>query len=434
MSERPDLVVLGGGSGGLAAAKRAADLGARVVVVEPRDLGGTCVNRGCVLKKLMWQTARHWAKRQGLAAATDSDVGMLDFSALAAQIGDHITSLRDEFETDLEDRGITLIRDAGRIDDEGRVQVGDTCLAADRVLIATGPKPVVPDIPGAAHMVTSDDVFGWQDLPRSLVILGGGYIGAELASIFSVFGVDVTIVQAGPRLLEGFDAEAVARVTETMAERGVKMVFDTEPTEILNADVRLRVALPGQAPLTADRVICAIGRAPNVGALGLDAETFERAESGALCVDEDFQTSRAGLYAIGDVADRLPLTPVATRDGETFADRAFGAGAERLDLSLVSTAAFTLPAVAQVGDLVCEDGGQATGALKNPVLAPVVEPDSYHRMCFAKDRLVGAVLVGSETPEMIAPFAALVAAGNSARALSDATAIHPSFAEEIIGR
>lgn len=434
MTKHPDLVVLGGGSGGLAAAKRAAEHGADVVLVEPNELGGTCVNRGCVPKKLLWQVARHMTERSGLAKAARAAESRVDFAALADQISDHISTIHKSFEDQLSARNIDLRRAYGRLSRDGTVTIGDDQFNAGKVLLATGAKPDLPDMQGADLMCTSDDVFGWTDLPRRLAILGGGYIGAEFASIFTALGVDVTLIQSAERLLPGFDAAAVAKVTDMLKARGVTIIYDTKPEAVERQGDDLALSLPDGSGIKADRIICAIGRSPNVATLGLSPEFFERAQTGALSVGEEFQTSLPGIYAIGDIADRLPLTPVATRDGETFADRAYGQGGTPIDLSLVSTAAFTIPAIAQVGELSQETEGHSTEALKNPVLAPALNPDSYRRLEWTDKTLCGAVFVADHAPELIAPFAALLAGQTQTEALADATAVHPSFGEEFIGR
>ncbi|QBF33300.1 NAD(P)/FAD-dependent oxidoreductase [Thalassococcus sp. S3] len=435
MQQCPDLVVLGGGSGGLLAAKRAASYGACVVVCEPDALGGTCVNRGCVPKKMLWQTARHWTERTGLKEATETTIGDLRFDRLMSQIGGHISSLQDTFAAELEEAGITLIRAKGYLTDTQAVRIDDDVLKPGRVLLATGAKPNVIDIPGAGLLSLSDDVFRWTTLPQSLVVVGGGYIGAEFASIFSALGVKVTVVQSGERLLPGFDADAVAVVTDILGRRGVDLRFETTPTAVQAMDNGLTMELSDGVRVEAERMVCAIGRQANLAALGPGAPDMAKGESGALSVSDDFETSRAGVYAIGDVADRLPLTPVATRDGEVFADRAFGDGAEPIQLLHVARAAFTLPAVAQVGDLSGSSWSHETGSLANPILSPCIEPDNLAKTPTRDQALVGAALVGNTAPELIAPLAALVAAQEgSAAPLKDATAIHPSFSEEFVGR
>ncbi|WP_425093499.1 dihydrolipoyl dehydrogenase family protein [Tropicimonas sp. S265A] len=434
MHNHYDLAVIGGGSGGLAAAKRAAAHGALVVLFEPGELGGTCVNRGCVPKKLLWQVARHWTERAGLKPVADAAETSLDPEALMARIHDHIGGIRDSFAEDLEENGVAVVRHAATIDADRTISADGETYRATKTLIATGAKPKLPDIPGADLMCTSDDVFRWTTCPDTLVIVGGGYIGAEFASIFSALGTRVTIVQSGSRLLPGFDEAAVACVTETLTKRGVRIILDAKPHRVDAQGDRILLGFDDREDEGADRVVCAIGRAPNIGTLGPGAEDLDVADSGALRIDGEFETSRPGIFAIGDVADRLPLTPVATRDGETFADQHFGEGAEQIPLDLVATAAFTLPPVAQIGDLSRKARGEQTSALKNPVLAPDVEPESYHRLSFSEGKLVGAVIADNSAPEMIAPFAALIGAGAGSCDVERPTGIHPSFGEELIGR
>ena len=433
MSQQPDLVVIGGGSGGIAAAKRAARHGAKVVLVEAADLGGTCVNRGCVPKKLLWQTAKHWQDRQGLARSTGTEAGVLDFAPLMTSIHDHISGLQESFEDQLDDEGVQLLRGRASVRDDGSVRIGDETLNPRKVLVATGAKPNMPDIEGKQHVSTSDDVFRWTSLPQSLLIVGGGYIGAEFASIFNALGVQVTLVQMGERILPRFDETAVQIVTDALRHQGVTFVFDAKPTTVSQTDDGYVVALDAGETHFAERVVYAIGRSANLSCM--EGDDLETADTGALEIDRDFQTSRDGLYAIGDAANRLPLTPVATRDGESFADRAFGDGAEPIDLSLVATAAFTLPSVAQIGELDGSGADGTTGALQSAIFSPDTEMTQYHRVDFDGARLAGAVLVGESASDTIAPLAALTAASSAAKdAVAAATAIHPSFAEEFVGR
>ena len=434
MHNQYDLAVLGGGSGGLAAAKRAAAHGAVVVLFEQGELGGTCVNRGCVPKKLLWQVARHWTERTGLKPVADAAETSLDLEALMARIHDHIGGIRDSFAEDLDDSGVAVVRHAATIEADGTISADGATYRATKTLIATGAKPKLPDIPGADLMCTSDHVFTWTTRPDTLVIVGGGYIGAEFASIFSALGTRTTIIQSGPRLLPGFDEAAIACVTETLKKRGVRIILDAKPQRVDAKGDRIVLGFDDRADEGAERVVCAIGRVPNIETLRPGAEDLDVADSGALRVNGEFETSRPGIFAIGDVADRLPLTPVATRDGETFADQQFGEGAEQIPLDLVATAAFTLPPVAQIGDLSGDTGGEQTSALKNPVVAPDVEPDGYHRLSFSDVKLVGAVIADNSAPEMIAPYAALIAAGGESRDVERPTGIHPSFGEELIGR
>lgn len=435
MTTALDLVVIGGGSGGLAAAKRAASLGAKVALCEPRDLGGTCVNRGCVPKKMLWQTARHWAERRGLDTNAGIAVGEANHATVMSKITTHIENLRSNFADDLDAAGVQLIRERVKLHDDGAVTAGDMRLTPGRVLIATGAKPVLPDIEGADLTQCSDDVFGWTEMPDRLVIVGGGYIGCEFASIFAAFGVKVVLVQSGPRILPKFDAQAVSHVSDALSELGVDLICGTKPESVRQIEGGQEIILDNGTRLTADQTLCAIGRRPNLACIAGLKDDLTRGSNGSLAVDADFQTSRSGVYAIGDCADRLPLTPVATRDGETFADRAFGDGGDPIDLGLVATAAYTLPAIAQVGEVTGGDRSGASEPLRNQLLALKAAAPNYFHIHQESAPLSGAVLVSNEAPDMIALCAALCAAGSSHDdALRHATAVHPSFAEELVGR
>ena len=430
--DHADLIVIGGGSGGLAAAKRAARHGARVVLVERDALGGTCVNRGCVPKKLLFRAAEQQQAMRYRMEGGLSAVEKIDFSRLGERIADKIGTLRSNFEDDLNAAGVRLIRGEAIVREDRTVKVGYDRLSADRILLATGARPTPLDIPGAEHLDYSDDVLSWRGLPARMLIIGGGYIGCEFAAIFRAFGVDVTLVQSSQRLLERFAGPAAEAAATNLNRQGVRLIFDAKPERIEPTGRGVAVTLDTGELIDTDRAVAAIGRTPNVDGLGPLSEMLETADSGALAISKRFETSVDNVHAIGDVADRLPLTPVATRDGECVADQLFGSGAEAIDLSLVATAAFVLPPVAQVGETGTEM--DAVSGLTDDVLTGEVAPKLLNHLNFADDALVGACLIDPAAPELIAPLAAMIACGSYRGAAAAATGIHPSFAEEFFGR
>ncbi|RVT87150.1 NAD(P)/FAD-dependent oxidoreductase [Rhodobacteraceae bacterium CCMM004] len=430
MGERYDTVVIGGGSGGLAYAKAAARNGATVALIERDALGGTCVNRGCVPKKLLWKTAHH--VQEARRAGADARV---DFAALQDRIGDKIAGIRDGFVDDLAEAGVDLIRGTAAVSGPDDVEVDGRTLAAGRLVLANGARPAEAGMAGEALTDTSQDVLSWRSVPESIVILGGGYIGCEFAAIFAALGARVTVVDPSDRLLTQFDADAVAVATAALERQGIVVILGRTPEAVSETGAERAVRLDDGRTLTAARVVQAVGRTPNVDALGPISARLETADSGALAIGDRFDTSLDRVHAIGDAADRLPLTPVATRDGETLAAMLFGDGGEAVDLGLVASAAFTLPPMAQVGSFDGDTVDTSTGA---PLEAGVLggeemrEETQFHKLCRRDGRLAGVALVGEAAPELIAPFAALVGAG--VRDLSNATGVHPSFAEEMLGR
>ena len=430
-----DAIVVGGGSGGLAAAKRAAKLGARVALIEKAELGGTCVNRGCVPKKLMWDAARSVLRtrrmaEQGLCSPIDLDLGRL--RDLSAQ---KIAGLNDTFESQLSEAGVTLIRGTADIEDHTQIRAAGRTLSADRLILATGAVPDRPDFPGADLAEVSDDVFGWREVPSRLVILGGGYIGCEFAAIFAALGAQVTLVEPTDRVLDTFAKVLAAHARTALDAQGVTVLTGTAPERIERDGDGLAVVLDDGTRLAASRVLAATGRMPPIDKLGAISMRLERAESGALAVDENFATGLPGVHAIGDAADRLPLTPVATRDGETLADQLFGDWRAPIDLGLVATTAFLFPPHSQVGDA---EGGKAKRS--DPLRAGVTMAEGkagdldFFALAHERDRLTGAALAFDGAEEAIATLGALIAAGGGKDDLTAATGVHPTPAEEMLGR
>ena len=429
-----DLVVIGGGSGGLAAAKRAASYGARVALVERDALGGTCVNRGCVPKKLMWIAARHQIQSAHLHEMEESQYTPVDYGMLHKRITDHIGSLNGTFEKQLSDAGIHLFRGTADVHGPDDIRVGDDRLSAGKLLLATGARPKRIPIEGADLANVSDDVFHWSTLPRSLVIIGGGYIGCEFATIFNALGVEVTLINDTDRILDQF-ARCAGEMAKTHLEsQNVRTILGVKPDRITRSGDDLAIHLPDRDTLSAEKVLLATGRQPNVDKLGPICDAFDIAKSGALAIDARFQTSVTNVYSIGDSADRLPLTPVATRDGDTFADQHFGSGGEQIDLKNVSSAAFVYPPIAQVGHIPHEAQFTRGANLGEGVTFPDGRNCAGHSLHFKDDRLTGVVLVHDSAPEIIPVFGGLLDVPQGKSLLTSATGIHPSFAEELLGR
>lgn len=432
MSQRFDTIVIGGGSAGLAFARTAAQHGAKVALVEQEALGGTCVNRGCVPKKLMWEAGWHHLSSQARAAQ-----GLValpatpDFAQLQKRIAEKTHDIRDSYGDAFQQENLTLIRGKAKISDPTSISVGDDPLRCDTLVQATGARPQIPDVDGAALAMTSNDVFQWETLPASLTLLGGGYIGCEFAAIFAAFGVEITLIDPDERLLGGFDADLAAAARSALEAQGVGVLLGSAPDQLVQRDGSICTVLKDRTEVTAERVVAATGRTPNTDIPGGFTQMLDLADSGAFAVDDGLQTSAPGVYAIGDCADRLPLTPVATRDGEALAHRLFGDdGTDMIDLSYVATAAFVMPPVAQVGNLQDAEAKEGTD-LAGGVLTP--NEHFIMRTCrkrhFRNGELRGAAAMGADAPEIITALAAIIAGGPSR-----ATGIHPTFAEELVGR
>ncbi|MEL6644900.1 MAG: FAD-dependent oxidoreductase [Pseudomonadota bacterium] len=429
-----DSIVIGGGSGGLAFAKAAAGLGARVLLVERAALGGTCVNRGCVPKKLLWDAG--WHREWALAAEAQGVIcggAWVDYGRLRARIGAKIDGIRASFTADLAARGITVVAGEARLEVDRAVVVDGRRYTADRVVLATGARPAAVAIEGGGLAETSDDLFTWTALPRRVAILGGGYIGCEFAAILRAFGTSVVLIEPADRVLDGFDAGLVEAAAEVLLTRGVDLRLGTAPHRIAPMAGGFQVACDDGEVVQADRVIAAVGRDPNVDVPGGLCETLDRVETGAFSVSDLFETSAARVHAIGDCADRLPLTPVATRDGEVLAQQLYGSGAMPVDLGLVATAAFVMPPVAQVGEM----GGEAQNGqdLAETVMTGAGHwmTRTVHRVNGQGDTVAGAALMGAGAGDMIAGLGALVALGRG-QGRDAVTAVHPTFSEEFLGR
>ncbi|MFP7571163.1 dihydrolipoyl dehydrogenase family protein [Marivita sp. S2033] len=429
-----DLIVVGGGSGGLSSAKRAASHGARVALIERDRLGGTCVNRGCVPKKLMWMTARQRIEAAEHYQMDIANEPRIDFGQMQTRITDHLVNLNSMFENQLSDAGITLVRGAAEISGIDDIRVNGTSYTTDKLLLATGARPKRLDIQGADLADVSDDVFLWTRLPDTLVIIGGGYIGCEFASILNALGVDVTLVNEDDRLLDQFARSAGQLAKENMQAQGVEMHLGVTPDRLEKKDDHLVTHLSDGTSLKSERILLATGRQPNVDKLGSICKALEVAKSGALAIDAEFTTSVKDVFAVGDSADRLPLTPVATRDGTTFADQQFGPGATQVDLDKVPSAVFVYPPVAQVGTVPDDIELTYGDGLASGVLKPEGHGCNAYAHHFVGDTLAGTTLVHASAAELIAPFGVLVKAAGSKAMLTKVTGVHPTFAEELLGR
>lgn len=453
MSDRPDprsrtdfdLVVLGGGSGGLAAAFRAAEHGARVALLEPAALGGTCVNAGCVPKKAMWLAAEVAGKLRmagtlGFAVA-DTRLDWPDFIAHRER---YIAGIHAAYRRRLDAAGVALMPVRGRLAGGGRVRAGDGVeLTATHVLIATGGSAFRPPMPGAELGESSDDFFHWRAPPQSVAIVGGGYIAVELAGVLQALGSHVTLRVRGDRLLDGFDPEITAQLAEDYRQSGIDLRFSTGTRALDGAPgaIRCRDA-DGQWSAAVERVLFATGRRPATEALGLEAAGVALDDRGYIRVDAHGVTSAPNVYAVGDVTPLPALTPVAIAMARRLMDRVFG-GRERRPLALdqVPTVVFSHPPLGTVG--LTEAAAReryADVAVFRAGFRPMLHglADSPQRSLFklvcagAERRIVGLHLLGEAADEMLQGFAVALRAGATLDDLHDTIAIHPTSAEEVV--
>jgi glutathione reductase (NADPH) len=439
-----DLIVIGGGSGGIRAARIAARHGARVMLAEEYRLGGTCVIRGCVPKKLLVYASRFRGEFEdavgfGWTVAQTS----FDWPTLIANKDTEIARLEAAYVATLESAGITLVKGRAVLDDAHHVSLstGQRVRAA-HVLLATGGTPSFGEpIPGIGHAISSNDAFELAELPRRVVIQGGGYIAVEFAGIFAGLGSHVTLVYRGENLLRGFDDDVRQHVRTDMEKHGIRVVTGCKIAAIEPAGPHFSVQLSGGDRLSADRVMFATGRRPNVTEMGLQRLGVALAKNGGIAVDDYSRTNVPNIYAVGDVTNRLNLTPVAIREGQAFADTVFGGKPTAVDLVNVPTAVFSDPEIGTVG--LTETQARARLAqtdiyksMFKPLKATLSGRDTTVLLKLVvdgnTDRVVGCHVVGEGAAEM-AQIAAIAVKMGAKKADFDATmALHPTIAEELV--
>ncbi len=456
-----DLIVIGGGSGGLACAQRAAEYGARVLLAEPGRLGGTCVNVGCVPKKIMWNAAE---LAHGLHDAPGYGFGIEgathDWAALKRARDAYILRLNGIYERNLASRKVELVRAFARFAGPGAVEVGGRTATASHIVIATGGRPLLPNIPGAELGITSDGFFELERRPERVAIAGSGYIAVELAGIFAALGTRVTLAIRGESVLKHFERMLGEAALEIMRADGIEVVTGASPESLRDAGAgRLQLALrDGRSVGPVDTVLWAIGRGAFVDGLGLEragpAGRTGRAGGGHhagveldpygfIATDKYQATSVPGVYAIGDVSGRLQLTPVAIAAGRRLSDRLFGGQPDRhLDYQNVATVIFGHPPIGTVG--LSEAAARDLYGEQVKVYESAFVP-LYHALTARKprarmklvtagpeQRVVGVHVIGEGADEMLQGFAVAVRMGATKRDFDDTVAIHPTAAEELV--
>jgi glutathione reductase (NADPH) len=438
-----DLFVIGAGSGGVRAARISSLHGARVAIAEEHQVGGTCVIRGCVPKKLLVYGA-HFAEDLVDARRFGWDVGTptFDWPTLRDNVLSEVARLNGIYTTNLENAGVTIFHDRAVLVDRHTLSVGGRQVTADKILIATGSRPSIPQVPGAEHGITSNEVFHLDRLPTRVVIAGGGYIANEFAGIFNEFGAAVTLVMRGDTLLRGYDHAMRERLHLISEVKGINFRFNSDFERIeKREDGSLRIHVSRGDPLDADLLLYAIGRPPATEGLGLEEVGVALDHMRAVAVDADSRTSIDNIYAVGDVTNRVQLTPVAIREGHAFADSVFGDKPWRVDYDCIPSAVFSHPPIAAVGMTEAEAKNKLGSvrvytsdfrAMKN-VLAGRNERALYKLVCDGvTERLVGAHMIGPDAPEIMQSLAICVKAGLTKSQLDATVAIHPTMAEELV--
>jgi glutathione reductase (NADPH) len=446
MSKEFDLIVIGGGSGGLACAQRAAEHGARVLLAESGRLGGCCVNVGCVPKKIMWNTAElahaaHDASDYGF----DLAVGRHDWAALVSKREAYIARLNAIYEQNLARRSVDLARGTAVLEGPGKVRVGSQVFSAAHIVIATGGAPQLPAIPGAGLGLTSDGFFQLQSRPDDVAVVGSGYIAVELAGILSALGAHVTLVLRQERVLRNFEQMLGTALLKIMRDDGIEVVTGAVPHSLQRdhtGALTINVA-DGRNLAPFDSVVWAIGRTPGTSGLGLDRIGVHTDALGYVITNHLQETNVAGYYAIGDVTGRWPLTPVAIAAGRRLSDRLFGGMTGRgLDYNNIPTVVFSHPPIGTVG--MSEAAARAEYGDAVIVHESCFVP-MYHcvttrkprtemkLVCVGSDeRIVGLHVIGRGADEMLQGFAVAIRMGATKRDFDDTVAIHPTSAEELV--
>jgi glutathione reductase (NADPH) len=439
-----DLFVIGAGSGGVRASRIAASHGARVAVAEEYRVGGTCVIRGCVPKKLLVYGS-HFA--EDLADARrfgwDTSGATFDWPTLRDNVAAEVDRLEGLYGQTLANNKVTLFEQRAIVSGPNRIALADgTQVSAANILIATGARPMIPDIPGAEHGITSNEVFLLDKLPTRAVIAGAGYIANEFAGIFHELGVDVTLVTRGNKMLRSYDQEIVDRLVDISRAKGIAIRFDFPFLGIeRNANGSLVVQGGNAGDIETDLVLFAIGRIPHSAGLGLETQGVTIGKDEAVVVDDYNRTNVQGLFAVGDVTNRVQLTPVAIREGHALADTLFGGKPRTVDYRAIPTAVFANPPIASVG--LTEEAARAElanvqvyrsdfRAMKN-VLAGRNERALYKMVVDGDtDRVLGLHIIGPDSGEIMQAAAIAVKAGLTKAAFDDTVALHPSMAEELV--
>ena len=439
-----DLLVIGAGSGGVRAARVAAAYGARVAVAEEYRVGGTCVIRGCVPKKLLVYGA-HFAEDLDDAAMFGWDVPQKTFNwpVLRDNVLAEVERIEGAYTETLTNHDVTIFKERAVLTGPDAVQLaGGKSVTADKILIATGARPLMPKIEGIEHAISSNEVFHLERIPKRIVIVGGGYIANEFAGIFHQFGSKVTLVNRTDVMLRQYDQQIVDRLIQISLRKGIEYRFHATIDQIArNQDGSLHIAMTGCDDIDADELLFAVGRRPNIEDMGLDVAGVEVGDKGQITVDADNRTSVPSIFAIGDVTDRVQLTPVAIREGQAFADTFFGNQPCQVDYNCIPSAVFSHPPLAGVG----MTEGQARNRLgsvktftsdfrpmKN-VLAGRDERSLYKLVLDGTtDQVVGIHMIGPDAPELL-QVAAIAVRAKLKKADFDATvALHPTMAEELV--
>jgi len=453
-----DLFVIGAGSGGVRAARMAAGLGAKVAIAEDRYFGGTCVNVGCVPKKL-YVYASQFSESFSAAAGFGWKVGDSAFtwSNLVANKDKEINRLQSVYDKLLRDSQVTVVNGRATLVDAHTVKIGKDTYTAERILVATGGWPFVPDVEGSEHIVTSNEIFNLATLPKKMVIVGGGYIAVEFAGIMNGLGVEVTVIERNGKILRGFDEDIRDFLITEMLKKGIQFKFYSRVERVVKASIGYQVfiqdpveddleMLAGEIDsglmIEADLVMYATGRVPNTKNLGLEALGVTLDSVGAIKVNDDYQTNVPSIYALGDVTNRVNLTPVATSEGMALVNKLYSSHYKKVDYDNIPTAVFSQPSIGTVGLTEAQALAKYPGdidvykadfkPMKNTLSGSSERTLMKILVVRSTDIVVGMHMVGPDAGEIIQGFAVAIRAGATKAVFDGTIGIHPTAAEEFV--
>ena len=437
-----DLITIGAGSGGVRASRFAATkYGARAAVIENRRVGGTCVMRGCVPKKLLVYGTNFAEEFQNSAGyGWPQNGSLLNWSRLIEAKDSELQRLEGIYHELLKSSGVEEISGTGRIIDAHTVDVDDTKLTTKYILVATGGYPAVPEVPGIEHVINSDQALDLKELPKHIVIVGGGYIAVEFAGIFNAAGVETHLIFRADNLLRGFDEDVRKVLQDEIKKKGINLHASSQITSIQKADTKYRLDLQNREIIETDLVMYATGRRPNSIGIGLEEVGIEINDRGAVIVDETSKTAVDSIYAIGDLTDRINLTPVALEEGMAVIETIFGETPTAVDYTNVASAVFSQPPVASVGlteneardshdvDIYCSSfkpmKHTLSGSNERTMMKLIVDKNT--------DKVLGCHMVGPDAPEIIQGFAVALKCGATKTQFDSTIGIHPTAAEEFV--
>lgn len=442
-----DYIVIGGGSGGIASANRAAMHGAKVILFEAKNVGGTCVNVGCVPKKVMWygaqvaETLNHYASEYGF----DVDTKRFDFQTLKNNREAYIDRIHGSYERGFDNNGVERVYDYATFVDSHTVEVAGQLYTAPHILIATGGHALYPDIPGAEYGITSDGFFELDDVPKRTAVVGAGYIAVEVAGVLHALGSETHLFVRNDRPLRNFDKEIIGTLTDYMAENGPTLHTHAVPKAVMrNADDSLTISFENGEEMTVDTLIWAIGRRPNVTGFGLEKTGVELNSRGYIEADEFENTTVEGIYALGDVTGKLELTPVAVKAGRQLSERLFNNKPNaKMDYKDVATVIFSHPAIGSIGlseEAAIEQFGAENIKVYRSTFTPMYtalgtnrQPSKMKLVCLGdEEKIVGLHGIGYGVDEMVQGFSVAIKMGATKEDFDNTVAIHPTGAEEFV--